>query len=103
MTIRSKAILAHARGQSCTMQTPFCNNDPATTVAAHSNWHMHGKSMGRKADDIFVAYACSNCHNWLDTSGAHKDERFWYWARGHAATLKLLIEDGLVTVNGYKP
>lgn len=68
--IRSKAILNAARGENCTMRTPLCNHDPDTTVACHSNWEMHGKGLGHKAEDIFVAFGCSSCYHWLDASGA---------------------------------
>lgn len=101
--IRSKAILQAARGHECTMNSPACNHNPETTVAAHSNWQMHGKGMGCKADEIFVAFACSSCHFWLDASGADKDERLWYWYRGHAKTLVSLVESGIIKIEGYEP
>ena len=101
--IRSKAILRAAKGQECTMRTPVCNHNDETTVAAHSNWHFHGKGMGQKADDIFVVFACSDCHAWLDRSGASKEDRMWYWTMGHARTLQNLIRRGFVKIEGYKP
>lgn len=101
--IRSRLILKAARGEQCTMQTPACNEDPETTIAAHSNWQMHGKGAGQKADDLFVAFACSNCHHWLDTSGAPQQDRLWYWARGHARTLRRLIELGHIKIGDFLP
>ena len=101
--IRSKAITEAARGHECTMNSPKCNYNPETVVAAHSNWQMHGKGMGQKAHDLFTAFCCSSCHHWLDTSGADKDERLWYWYAAHAKTLVSLVESGVITIKGHKP
>ena len=94
--IRSKKILNSARGEPCTVNSPVCNRNPETTVAAHSNWHEHGKGMGQKAHDIFVAYACSGCHAWLDSGSASKAEKREYWHRGHARTLVRMVEKGVI-------
>lgn len=60
---RNRKILDAARGEECTMQlVGICNGNPETTVAAHSNYGEDGKGMGQKADDVFVAFACSDCH-----------------------------------------
>lgn len=65
-------LLAMARGRPCLLRVRgVCNHDPATTVAAHSNWREHGgKGGARKADDCYSAWACSACHAWLDQGGA---------------------------------
>lgn len=43
----------------------ICNRDPETTVLAHAR--MIGISgMGTKAPDIFGAWACSACHDYVD-------------------------------------
>jgi hypothetical protein len=44
----------------------FCGNDDGTIVAAHSNQSRHGKGLGLKAHDCFVAFLCAHCHHWLD-------------------------------------
>ena len=52
-----------ARGQDCQIRIPgVCNRDPATTVPAHLN----GAGMGIKHPDIFIAYSCSDCHDFVD-------------------------------------
>ena len=94
--IRSKKILQSARGELCTVNSPACNHNPETTVAAHSNWQEHGKGMGQKAHDIFVAYACSDCHAWLDSGSASKAGKREYWQRGHTVTLVRLFEKGVI-------
>lgn len=64
---RNPHIMAMAMGKPCLMRVPgVCNNDPETTVAAHSNSHEHGKAGARKADDCYSVWACYACHAWLD-------------------------------------
>lgn len=77
---RDKALLDMARGRPCLMGVnSVCNRNEETTVAAHSNWAVHGKGGHRKADDCFSVWACSGCHMWLDQGGApveHKKSMF---------------------------
>lgn len=65
-------LLDMARGMPCLFRVRgICNHDPATTVAAHSNWTEHGgKGGARKADDCYSAWACHACHTWLDSGPA---------------------------------
>jgi hypothetical protein len=55
---RNKKILQFAKGQPCQI---CCKND-GTTVMAHSNAMRHGKGVGKKSDDCFVAILCDFCH-----------------------------------------
>lgn len=73
---RNPHLLAMAKGKPCLLRVPgVCNNNPETTVAAHSNSHEHGKAYTRKADDCFSVWACNACHDWLDTGqGARNRE-----------------------------
>lgn len=65
---RNPHLLAMAKGQRCLLMVPgVCNRNPETVVAAHSNLSIHGKAKGRKADDQYHIYACSACHEWLDS------------------------------------
>lgn len=60
-------IRKSARGEDCTMRiVGICNQDPATTVWAHSNQSQDGKGMGIKARDVEGCYACSACHEFYD-------------------------------------
>ena len=96
--IRVKKIRDSARGQDCTVQSPWCNHDPATVVFAH--YSAKGESgMGMKPDDSQGAYACDRCHSWLDgryrpAQGDHPwaDKEF-YWFRAMRRTWALLIEN----------
>ncbi|BEP34319.1 MULTISPECIES: nuclease domain-containing protein [unclassified Variovorax] len=65
-------LLDMACGKPCLFRVRgICNHDPATTVAAHSNWAEHGgKGGARKADDCYSAWACHACHTWLDSGPA---------------------------------
>ena len=52
-----------AKGQECQARIPgICNHNPETTVLAHLN----GAGLGIKFPDLIGAWACSNCHAWLD-------------------------------------
>jgi hypothetical protein len=96
--IRSKKIMQAARGEECTVRSPTCNYDPETTVAAHSNMREHGKAMGRKADDLFVAFACSDCHRWIDEGPGDRFERDQAWREGHDKTLYRLYALGILVI-----
>ena len=63
---RSQRLLRSSKGQPCTLRLPGCDGGGETTVAAHSNKAVHGKGMGRKADDIWSVDACYSCHDILD-------------------------------------
>ena len=74
---RNAALLDMARGRQCLLMLPdkCLNPSTDTTVAAHSNWSDHGKAGARKADDIYVVFACYACHDWLDKGPATADEK----------------------------
>jgi hypothetical protein len=68
-----------------------------TTVAAHSNQLRHGKGMGIKASDQFVAFLCFSCHHEVDQGRSlSKEERQLLWQSAHEKTKQLLIGMGLV-------
>jgi ferredoxin len=73
---RSKKLTDLARGQDCLFNIPgVCNYNAETTVAAHSNLLRHGKGKGLKAHDCYSAWACSNCHSWLDQGQASRADK----------------------------
>lgn len=50
-----------ARGQPCTLQMPWCNHNPETTVLCHIR--MFGISgMATKPPDFLAFHGCSECH-----------------------------------------
>ena len=97
---RSPKYLSSARGQDCTLNLPsICSHNSETVVAAHSNWHEHGRGMGIKASDVFVADACSACHAELDQGNQFsEEEKRNYWERGFRATLLRRLEQGILKV-----
>lgn len=98
--LRSKKILraCHQMQGGCTVQLPGCLGPHAPTVPAHSNQSDDGKGKGQKADDIFVAQACQNCHDVLDmrTEIIPEDARQWYHDRGIKRTIRRLIDEGIL-------
>lgn len=95
-------ITQSAKGERCMIQIPgVCNDDPATTIWAHSNELRHGKGMGKKSHDIFGAYSCSACHSVVD--GHMPRSKYMtlaevreYFRFGHDRSLVILIRKGLV-------
>lgn len=66
---RCPALLELARGKPCLLRiSGVCCGGTETTVAAHSNYSVHGKGGHRKADDCYSVWACARCHTWLDSS-----------------------------------
>ena len=96
---RSNKLLKAAKGQSCMVQIPnICNGNNETTVAAHSNQLTHGKGMGIKARDCFIAWCCSSCHAEIDQGKMSKVERNFYWQQGFERTLLAMFMLGIVLV-----
>jgi len=65
-------------------------------VAAHSNQLRDGKGMGTKAHDFRVAFICSDCHTFVDSSKAAKEEKEELWERAHRLTIAYLILNGIL-------
>lgn len=74
---RSRKLLDSAQHHSC--QAEGCGSTHGV-VAAHSNQQRHGKGMGIKAADCFVAFLCATCHHWVDfDSKASKADKAAVW------------------------
>lgn len=65
----SKPWRNSARGKDCTLRLDCCNHDPATVVLAHIRRFGWG-GMGCKPHDFLAVYACSACHDVLDSRAA---------------------------------
>ena len=92
-------ITAYARGMDCQVRVPqICSHSPESVVMAH--YRMAGLSgMGQKPSDIFVAIACSECHDAIDgrTKSHHtRDALRLFHAEGVFRTQYLLKLDGLI-------
>ena len=58
-----------ARGKSCTLRLDCCNHNPETTVLAHIR-RFGWAGMAQKPHDFLAVYACSACHDVLDSRDA---------------------------------
>ena len=56
-----------ARGMPCMVRIPgICNGNPETTVLAHYRLAGYCGTGIKPDDDVFGAWACSNCHDLID-------------------------------------
>lgn len=102
MTLRSKKILAHARGQNCSLRLDGCNHNPETVVFCHLNLGAAGKGMSVKAHDCLGFFGCTSCHTAYDSqqgrSGLSADV-----LRAVCETWAILIRDGIIVIPEDKP
>lgn len=88
-----------ARGQPCTLNFPYCNHDPETTVLAHLPSQVKG--MGNKGDDWHAVFACSNCHHDLDNRVyTERDDTI---QRALQRTQRIWFEMGLMSFPATEP
>jgi hypothetical protein len=73
---RDPNLLKLAKGEKCLLQiSDDCMGDEgSTTVAAHSNFMMHGKAKGLKAEDCYSVWSCYKCHSIFDQGGVFTRE-----------------------------
>jgi Protein of unknown function (DUF1364) len=98
---RSRALLKLARGAPCLIAIPgICRGDQDSVVACHGNWSEHGKGVGLKAHDCFIAFGCIDCHRAIDKQAyqLEPDDRRYYWQRGFERTILWLFENGKLRV-----
>lgn len=88
-----------AKGKDCTVRVPgVCKTAPnnETTVPAHLN----GYGMGGKHSSIHIAYACAECHAWLDGGYARDSANGQYRDVWHLEavirTQQIMIKDGVL-------
>ena len=97
MTITSKKLRASARGRECSVRLPgVCNFNSETVVLAHLRCGMKG--MGMKSPDNMAVFACSACHDAIDSrSRQHVDGHDLI--RALAETQAAWIRDGLMVLS----
>lgn len=95
--IRSKKILAHAKGQNCTLRLDVCNNNPETVVFCHLNMKAAGKGTGIKASDHLGFFGCFECHRAYDSQSGRSDLAADV-LRAVCETWGILIRDGIIIV-----
>lgn len=91
---RNPKILKAAQHAPCMV----CGST-GTTVAAHSNQSRHGKGMGMKAHDCFVAFLCVKHHSIVDGSIGHltREESREMWSFAHDKTILFLFENEVIS------
>ena len=64
-----RSLREEAKGRDCCVRIPgICNKNPETVVLAHlNNKRLFGVGVGQKVPDIFGAWACSACHDAVDS------------------------------------
>lgn len=94
----SKKLRDSARGEVCTFNVVgVCNYNPETTVLAH----LPVEIAGTKSTDLSAAFACSDCHDWLDRrsrSPCADEDREFYMRRANIRTLHRWKELGLLRI-----
>jgi len=90
-----------AKGQPCQVRIPgVCRETPEhdTTVLAHLN----GGGMGGKHSSIHGAYACAECHTWLDggyiKEGRVKTVRDLWHLEAVIRTQQIMIKEGVLKI-----
>lgn len=91
---RNPQLLKLAKDAPCALCCSY-----GTTVSAHSNYSEHGKAMGRKADDSFIAFLCHNCHMEIDQGAEEYDAKKLRWYKAMANTYHWLLTNGYLIIN----
>ena len=90
--IKSKKLRASARGEDCTLRLACCNGNPETVVMAHIG--LNG-GMGSKCGDNMAVFACSACHELIDSASksAYAADKL----RALEETQQVWIDNGLMS------
>jgi L-lactate utilization protein LutB len=104
--MKSQKMRDSARNEQCTVNlVGVCNYDPSTTILAHLPDESNG--MGKKADDLSACYACSACHDAIDSRikwpESESEHREWYYRRALIRTWRRMVELGIIAIKGLKP
>jgi hypothetical protein len=93
LTFRSPKLLKAAKDRACVLCGSY-----GTTVAAHSNSLEHGRGVGHKSPDFYVAYVCQTCHDMIDgrVGGLNKADKRDLWQRAFMKTVALWFNEGIV-------
>lgn len=88
--VRSPKLLEACREIPCQHCGRF---EYGKVCAAHSNWEVHGKGKGIKADDNRIAALCDECHVPILDQGSRlsraERQHMWWWA--HVKTIAALL------------
>lgn len=97
-------LRALACGRACQVRAPCCNGNTETTVLAH--YRMADLSgAGVKSPDLFGAWACSACHDYVDARTHPNSDpivREYDHLQGMVRTLAILLDEGVISVPEVK-
>lgn len=97
MNTKSNKLRNSARGKDCSLRIPgVCNFNPETTVLAHLPCGRKG--MGMKSPDNMAVFACSACHDRLDSRSGVAEIDWRDVLRALAETQASWIDSGLITI-----
>ena len=91
---RNPQLLKLAKDAPCAICCSY-----GTTVSAHSNLLEHGKGMGRKADDCYIAFLCQKCHSRIDQGAGTYLEKKQEWFEAMAKTYHWLMTHNYLIIN----
>ena len=63
---------------------------------AHSNEQADGRGAYHKSNDLYGAYLCHRCHQYVDVTGKTKEEKRAYHKRAWLLTIRWWINNGFV-------
>jgi hypothetical protein len=81
----------HAKGKPCMIRLPGCQDGPGheTTVLCH--WRDSSTGMGQKENDLFGAWGCAVCHDYVDGRKEPPNEPYWTATKSRMALLDGII------------
>lgn len=98
--MKQSKLTKAARGRDCQVRVPgVCNGNPETTVLAHYRLAGTRSGMGIKPHDLQAAWACSSCHDAVDSRSKtefNRDELRHMHLEGIVRTLDILVAEGKV-------
>jgi len=86
---RDSNLLKLAQGEKCLLEIAHncLGTEGSTTVAAHSNFGVHGKGRGIKAEDCYSVWACHRCHTLFDSGNIDKQKKIEHFIAAFAQQL----------------
>lgn len=83
-------------------EVPFCmgcgldNPDGNMICLAHSNELADGRGAYHKSNDLYGAYLCAGCHQYVDVTGETKEKKRAFHKKAWLATMRFWIDGGFI-------
>jgi len=88
--VRDERLKFMCRGMVC----QHCGATGPGVTWAHSNQSKHGKGLGEKASDVYVAALCTPCHAWLDQGRGSQEQNVAMWTAAWVKTIETALGFG---------